>query len=508
MRFSKLFGKTLREAPADVTWVAEQLAMRAALLRRGNSFTRYLPLGYRALQRIRQIASEVFSKLGAQEADNFTNLETFTTFKSDLVSYRDLPRLIFSPHHIRKISAIAFDSSQVDYESMSRSIYQGLQQIYVNCGISVSVVENRRGKTYFITPHPHGYQELLICTSSTCGYADVAQQAVFNTPDGISGDPLPLKKVETPHCSTIATLAEFLKIETCQTIKAVMFVTDQEEFIFVVIRGDLEVSIAKLSDALNITSANDATEAEILAIGAVPGYASPTRLKVAANEKERGKGNVTVIADQSILSGNNFAAGANEAGYHFINVNYPRDFQATLVADIALAKEGAACIRCGSPLKSETAFVLGSCHAIGPTELTYLANTGRPEPVWLGAFDLDPQQMLLAIIDQHHDEAGIVWPASVAPYDIHLVRLGKAPETLEAADKLYADLQATGKTVFYDDRDESAGVKFADADLIGLPIRLTISDKSLKAGGVELKRRTESEKVMVGLEEILKSVGG
>jgi len=202
--------------------------------------------------------------------------------------------------------------------------------------------------------------------------------------------------------------------------------------------------------------------------------------------------------------GSNFAAGANESGYHVINVNFPRDFKATIVADIALAagREGAGCARCSGTLRAQKAFTLGACRNAGEIESTYLAENGKPQPIWLGQYRLDVDQLMMSIIEQHHDEAGIVWPVSVAPFDVHLLRLGKAQETIATADQLYAELQAAGKEVLYDDRDESAGVKFADADLIGVPLRVTVSDKSLKAGGAEVKKRNSAEKSIMPVEAI------
>ncbi len=497
MRFSQLFGKTLREAPANVTLLADQLAMRAAMKRRST-----MPLGYRVIQKIWGLIEESAARLDGQEANLNIQDDNNSEYQSDIKSYRDLPKYLFHLGGGERYMGSSLHANQVDFEAGYRAIYHSLLEVFRRCELTVSAVEFGKDRTSFVVPHSQGLMPLLVCQSRDCGYASIADFADVPIQEGISSSPKPLTKVETPHCATIAALAEFLKIETRQTIKAVMYSLDDEEFVFVVIRGDLDVSEAKLFRVLKHgINLQPATEAEIIAAGAVPGYASPTGLKVAASLKERGKGVVYVIADPSIQSGANFAAGANEAGYHFINVNYPRDFQVTAIADIALASEATPCPRCGSPLRSEQAFVLGSCEKIGPTALTYLTEAGRPEPVWLGTYRLQLGQIMTCIIDQHHDEAGIVWPAAVAPYDVHLVRLGKALETIQAADKLYEDLQAAGRTVLYDDRDEaSAGVKFTDADLIGIPLRITISDKSLKAGGVEVKRRDSVEKTVVALE--------
>lgn len=519
MRFSKLFGKTLREAPWHITRTAEQLAVRAALTRRHLAGVAFLPIGYKALNRIEELIAEALQELGGQKAALYFQTDTLDAYKPDIASYRDLPRLVYWSDYPTEFGGLCMRSA-ADVETGYREIYEALVQAMQRCGLSLSAVEAGRSATCFVVPHSQGDYKLLICTSNNCGYCSTATWAEFKIPEGLHGEALPLTKIKTPHVPTIAALAEFLKIETRQTIKAVLYVTERNEFIFVVIRGDLDVNEVKLGEILGPSSARPAnvrrpailrpaTEAEIEAIGAVPGYASPTGLRVAANEKERGKGKVTVVADHSIEVGANFVAGANEVGYHFTNINYPRDFQVTMMADIAQAEIGSACPHCGEPLRGETAFFLGSYSNGGASELTYLSNSGRPEPVCLDYIYLEPDEILLSVIDQHHDEAGIVWPKAIAPYDVHLIRLGKGPEPLEVADRIYAELEAAGKTVLYDDRDEaSPGVKFADADLIGLPVRVTVSDKGLKAGTVEVKRRESAEKVTVAVGDAVAVVRG
>lgn len=502
MRFSKLFGKTLREVPTNVQRPGEQYALRAALLRSGTQWVNWLPLGYAALGRMHGLASQALSALGGQEAYVVVTPDTAGLFQGDIVSYRDLPRLTYRMHTGHSISAAAFNRNQADSESSQREVGQVFFELLQASGVASIAVESGPDETHWVTVNPLGDQELLTCGSPECGYHAKSELARFKAPEGPSAESGALLKVATPHCNTIAELARFLNIETRQTLKAVMYTADTGEFVFVVVRGDLEVSQAKLLRILKARSLRPATEAEIAAAGAVPGYASPVGLKVAPSLKERGRGRVTVIADSSVLQGANFAAGANEPGFHFTQVNYPRDFNASLVADVAQAQIGSACPACGRPLRLERSFELGGAQHAGPVGLNYLSDAGRPEPVWLDIFWLRPEAVLLASLDQHHDEVGIVWPDALTPADVHLVRLGKAPETLVAADQLYLDLQAAGHRVFYDDREESAGVKFTDADLIGLPVRVTVSDKSLKAGGVEVKRRSSPDKVVVALANL------
>ncbi len=514
MRLSQLFGKTLREAPADANTISAQLAARAGLIRRAGGVTAYLPLGQRVQQKIRQIVREELRAVAGQELVLPDPLPA-QLFRSDIGSYRDLPRLVFDPSGK---SAIAYSlcPNLEGLQAAFRNTYHTLLRVFEKCEVSIAAVEAGRETYAFVAPHEKGNESLLICNSRDCGYASLAAYAGQRLPEIAGDEPRPLEKVATPHCPTIAALADFLKIETRQTLKAVMYMRNEAEFVFVVIRGDLEVSEQKLITALaplgNGTTLRPATEAEIVKVGAVPGYASPAGLQVAESLAERpstaplpgsaqGAPLVYVVADPSVSVGSNFAAGANEAGYHFINVNYPRDFKATVVTDIALAQEGALCARCGAEtLRAQRAFLLGVCRNAGASSLTYLAENGKPQPVCLGEYRLDLEPLLLTLIEQHHDAAGIVWPAPVAPFDTHLVRLGKAPEIIAAADQLYADLQTAGRAVLYDDREESAGVKFTDADLIGVPLRVTVSDKSLKAGGVEVKRRESVERKVIEIE--------
>jgi prolyl-tRNA synthetase len=506
MRFSQLFGKTLREAPAGVVRPGEQLALRAALLRPGSRWVNWLPLGHAFLLRLHARAARSLAALGGQEAYVVVTPETVHHYQGDIVSYRDLPRLTYRLHVGHSISAASFNRNQAEAGAAFQATTQAFVDLAQAAGIRPSAVEAGPGETHFVAVHPQGDQELLICTSPECGYAALSAWAGFQAPAGLVSEPAPLQKVATPHCATIAELADFLKIETRQTLKAVLYTADNAELVFIVIRGDLEISEAKLLHTLKARTLRQATATEIAAAGAVPGYASPAGLKVAAGAKERGRGKITVVADSSIESGSNFAAGANEAGYHFVQVNFPRDFQVTLLADIAQARPGSPCPRCGAALQFERAFELGGCHDAGPTRLNYLSEAGRPEAVWLGVYWLRPEAVLLACLDQNHDAAGIVWPDALAPADVHLVRLGKAPATQAAADTVYEELRAAGKNVLYDDRDESPGVKFADADLIGLPVRLTVSDKSLIAGGVEVKRRVGADKVIMNLGDVLNTV--
>ena len=318
--------------------------------------------------------------------------------------------------------------------------------------------------------HSAGGESLLLCDS--CGYAASRWDARFSLPAPSEDAPRPLRKVETPHCATIEDLAAFLEIPAEKTAKALMFTRVADgAFIFVVVRGDRQLSERKLTRLVGET--RPATEDEILAAGAAPGYASPIGVKDAL-----------VVVDEMIPRSANLAAGANETGFHFVNTNYGRDYTADIVADLALAQEGDRCPECGAPLHREKADLLARTEG---------------ESVSLDVF-----ACLHAIAETHHDDYGLILPEAVAPYDLALLWLpGRKTDTRPAADALYRDLQNAGFRVMYDDREARAGVKFNDADLLGMPIRITVGERGLNEGNVEVKRRMEKERQIVPLSEIL-----
>jgi len=275
-----------------------------------------------------------------------------------------------------------------------------------------------------------------------------------------------------------------------------------ERFVFAVVRGDMEVNETKLANAIGAQSLRPATEAEIRAVGAVPGYASPVGLKDAV-----------VIVDDAIPTSPNLVAGANQEGYHMLNVNYGRDYTAHMVTDIAAAREGDACPNCGGPLHTVRGVEVGNIFKLGTRYSDamgcyFLDRDGNKKPVIMGSYGIGSGRLLACIAEEHHDDQGLIWPITVAPYQVHLVALsGKESAPVQAAaERIYQELISAGVEVLYDDREESPGVKFTDADLIGLPIRLTVSERSLKEESVEFKRRDQKEKSLVPRQQILSRV--
>jgi len=294
-----------------------------------------------------------------------------------------------------------------------------------------------------------------------------------------------VREVETPGCTTISAVAEYLGVPESRTLKAVFYADWDGRIVFAVIRGDLEVDPVKLERAAGRGKLHVATEEELVAAGMVPGYASPVGVS---------KG-LLVVADESALSGQNFVAGANRPGFHLTGVNAGRDFTPDVWADIAAASAGDPCPRCGSPLGTARGLILGRFreHSAALSEnlgLLYLDRQGKPVPLRFLSAEFDAVKVMEAIAAFSHDGSGLVWPAAVAPYRFHLLTIKpKKEEVRAAAESLYRSL---GGEVLYDDRDASPGVKFSDADLIGLPVRVTVSPKSLEKGGAEVKLRVDT----------------
>jgi prolyl-tRNA synthetase len=421
-------------------------------------------------------------------------------------------------------------SLDTDWDGLDRQ-YQAHYQAYFNifrrCGLQVIAVSGDVGmmggklahEFMFLTPI--GEDSLLICQQ--CGYSANRQVAVFRKQALPAEAALPLEKVATPDCKTIESLANFLHIPASHTAKAVFMIASvltqagkaDERFIFAITRGDMEINETKLANAVNARSLRPATEKEIKAVGAEPGYASPVGLQNQSDSKP------IVVADELIPQSANLVSGANEAGFHLLNVNFRRDYTADIVQDITAARDGDGCPQCGHPLQLVRGVEVGNIFKLGARfsddmGCTFQDKDGQEKPVIMGSYGIGLGRLLACVAEAHHDEKGLIWPVTVSPFQVHLVVLMGRPDAgetsasanqpAEMAESLYQLLRSQGIDILYDDRIETPGVKFNDADLIGNPLRLTVSERSLKQGGVEAIRRDRTDKVIVPIDQVLEWV--
>ncbi|MBM2850288.1 MAG: proS [Anaerolineales bacterium] len=454
--------------------------------------------------------------------------------RKEIRSYRQLPLLLYhiqtkwrdDPRpragliRVREFTMKDSYSLDADWEGLDkqyRAHYQAYFNIFNRCALPVIAVKSDVGMMGGQMAHeftyltPIGEDTLILCDH--CGYTANRQIARFQKSAAAQEEPKSMEKVATPHMTTIAGLAEFLGVPKSQTAKAVFLVAtltegdkDVDRFVFAVVRGDMELNETKLANAVKAKDLRPAREDEIRAVGAVPGYASPLGLKDRALPATP----LLVVVDDAVQSSPNLVAGANEEGYHVLNTNYGRDYKADLVADIAAADEGAPCPNCGNTMRASRGVEVGNIFKLGTRYsdslgCTFLDQGGKAKPILMGSYGIGVGRLLACIAEERHDEYGLIWPVSVAPYHVHLASL-PGGEAASAAARLYDELQAAGVEVLFDDRNERPGVKFMDADLIGLPLRVTVGDKSLKKGGAELKRRNSKESVVVALSELVERV--
>jgi prolyl-tRNA synthetase len=359
----------------------------------------------------------------------------------------------------------------------------------------------------FMVLNPAGEDLLVLCDS--CGFSANRQVAAVRVPVGSRAPELPVEEIETPGTTTIAELATFLGIDAAGTAKAAFFMAGDGRLITAIVRGDRDVNETKLSNAAKVSGGlRPATVEEIRAAGMEPGYGSAV-----------GAHDTTVVVDELAASTPNLVAGANRVGYHLRNVNLGRDYQADLVTDIDNAREGDGCPVCGHPLILRNGIEVGNIFKLGTRYsaalgATYLGEDGQAHPIVMGSYGIGLGRNVACVVEAHHDEKGIAWPDEVAPYPVHLVSIGtnREPRVAELAAELHDGAAAAGpragaaglpggREILWDDRDESPGVKFTDAELLGMPWIVTISPRSLAAGGVEVTRRATGKRVVLPLEE-------
>lgn len=551
MRMSRLFSKTLREAPNGADSKGYEYLLRAGFIRQlGAGIFSLLPFGFNATKKIEQIIRQEMNAIGGQEilmplvnpADIWketgryysidkemsrfsdrvgrdmvlamTHEEAVTDLaRGEIDSYKRLPLLVYQIQtkwrddprpragliRVREFTmkdSYSFDVDQEGLDAQYAAHYKAYFRIFSRCGLPVIVVGADSGMMGGKISHEYMYLSSIgedtIITCPSCGYTANRQVATFAKTNYVE----PMKqtqKVLTPECKTIDELAAFLKIEKRQTAKAVFMVgtfindtngEEQDKLIVGIVRGDLDVEENKLQNAARANALRPAHCEEILQKQMVPGYGSAIGCSK----------DVLVIVDDSVANSNNLVAGANEEGYHLLNTNFGRDYTGQ-VADIASAAAGYSCPECSKPLSSSKGVEVGNIFQLNTRysesmNCSYQDEGGLRKPVIMGSYGIGVGRLLACLAENYSDEQGLSLPISVAPMQVHLVSLVK---DAEIGEQIYNKLSDAGIEVLYDDRKESAGVKFADADLIGLPIRITLGNRSLKEGKVEVKLRRNLE---------------
>ena len=546
-RASTLFLPTLRDAPSDADAVSHKLLVRGGFIRQvAAGLWTFTPLGWKVHRKVEQVIREELDAIGAQEwlapvltpaelweatgrlgipeifhlqdraARRFvlplTHEETFTFHARELQSYRQLPQAWYhfqtknrdEPRPrgglLRLREFIMKDSYSFDRddEGLDRSFsahWGAYTRIFERCGIEAYAVQAESGmmggseSIDFLAPSGSGENTLVTCEN--CDFAaDLEIAHAIPRPPEL---PAPLDapvEIETPGATTIEALAGFLGIDPAATSKAMPVVRDDGTVVLALVRGDDRLEEAKLAAALG-SAVRPATEDEIrAAFGADPGSLGPVGF---AGE---------VLADETLREGQ-YVAGANRTGWHLRGVEHGRDFTARF-ADIRVPKEGDTCIRCGGRLSFQTAIEVGHIFKLGtkysvPLQATFLDEEGVERPLVMGSYGIGPARVLAAAVEQGADDAGIRWPASLAPYDVHVVVL---PGAEEVGERAAATLSEAGCSVLLDDRDLRAGEKFADADLIGLPRRVTAGKKSLEDGAVDVRDRLTGADTRVNVDEL------
>jgi len=561
MRMAHLFGRTLRQAPADAELISHQLMVRAGMIRPlGAGIYSLLPLGYRVIRKVEAIIREEMDAIGGQEmlmpvvhpADVWKRSGRFeavgpemTRLKdrgdrdmvlamtheevvadiaaTEINSYRQMPQIVYhlqtkfrdEPRarggliRVREFTmkdsySLDVDEAglEVSYEAHAVAydrIFTRLGMDFIKVGADVGMMGGSKSEEYMAFS-PNGEDLLLICPNGD--YAANREVATFQRDPAPAEDLLPMEEVETPNATTIQALADYLTVPLSKTAKAVFFMAGSGRFVFAVIRGDLDINETKLRNAIKESEIVPATVEQIRAIGAEPGYGSPV-----------GVHDAYVIVDESIASSPNLVAGANRVGWHLRNVNLGRDFQANQVADIAAAAEGHQCPVCGEPMVARRAIEIGNIFKLGTRYsealgATYLDAEGESHPIVMGSYGIGVGRSAATVVEQRYDDKGILWPMSIAPFHVSLLSLGTDEPVIAATDDLYTALTAAGIEVLYDDRAERPGVKFNDAELIGNPVRLSISKRTLEAGEVELRLREASESEMVPRDTVVERVRG
>ena len=562
MKLSKMHIKTLREVPAEAEIPSHILLIRTGMIRKlASGIYGFMPFGWRSVRKIEDIIRSEMDKAGGQEIHmsaiqpaelwqesgrwfaygpelwrvkdrngrDFclgpTHEEIFTDIiRNDVSSYRQLPMNLYqiqtkyrdearprfglmrSREFIMK-DAYSFDR---DFEGLDKSyddMYKAYEKIFTRCGLTFRPVEADTGAIGGSNSHEFtalsevGESEIAYCEK--CSMAATTERAQCVDAPADTEEMLPMEEVNTPGTKTIEAVADFLGMPQTKTIKALLFVTydeegNEKEYVAAFVRGDRELNMTKLINALNIPehAIEFADEAKMSQkTGCVGGFTGPVGLH-----------DCKVVVDSELTGLRNLCAGANKENYHVKNVNYGRDYKGDIVTDLKLLKEDDPCPVCGAPVKHARGIEVGQVFKLGTKysqamNAVYKDENQQDRLIVMGCYGIGVTRTLSAIVEQHHDENGIIWPMSVAPYHVIITLVKPGDETQEAvAEEIYSRLSDAGVEVLLDDRDERPGVKFKDADLLGIPVRITVG-KRAPEGVVEYKLRREAEKQEMSVSE-------
>ena len=565
MLASKLYSPTLREIPADAEIASHQYMLKAGMIRKnGGGLYSFLPLGRRVELKIEAIVREEMENIGAQEimmpimqpaeiwhesgrwnaygpemfkledrhGNHFclgpTHEELITTLvRNELRSYKQMPVTLWQMQNkyrdeirprfglMRSREFVMKDaySFDVDEEGLHKSYqdeYEAYTRIFTRCGLNFKPVEADSGQIggnhthEFMALAQAGEAEIVSC--SKCDYAADIEKAVPQAVEMPAEDAKDVELIETPNCSTIEDLAQFLHIPVEKTIKAVAFTIDGEKTVLCMVRGDHEVNDVAVQNFVGGNVIEPATEDELKAHGLQPGYMSPMGADKPDNET------FFVLVDPSAMNVPNGVTGANKAGYHYQNVNPSRDFKDVTATTIRNMVEGDKCPHCGALVEIVRGIEVGQVFELGTKysealHATFLDQNGKAKPYVMGCYGIGVTRTIAAAIEQFHDEHGIMWPVAIAPFEVAIVPVSsKDQDQVRIAGDLYQALQAAKADVLLDDRNERAGVKFNDADLIGYPVRITAGKKSASEGTVEIKVRRTGEQEVVPIDQAVARV--
>lgn len=559
MRMSKMLMPTLKEVPSDAEITSHQLMLRAGMIRKmASGIYNQLPMGIRVFRKVEDIIREEMNAKGAQEIScallvpaelwqasgrwdamgpemfrlkdrngrdyclGPTHEETFTSIvKNEITSYKQLPlnlyqietkfrderRPRFGAMRTRNFTmkdAYSFDADQEGLDKSYNDMFDAYTRIFARCELDNSPVQADSGamggsaSAEFMVKSEVGEDEIVFC--SGCDYAANIEKATSVNHEASTEEMKEMSEIETPNVHTIEELQEFFKMDGGQFAKTLIYYADGKT-VAVVVRGDRDVNETKVANAIGgAVEFELASEDTIKAVtGAEVGFAGPIGIKTDY-----------LFIDQEVVDQRNVIIGANKTGYHIQNVNFGRDFEGQ-VGDFRNVQEGDKCPKCGQPLEIMRGVEVGHIFKLGTKYsesmgATFLDQNGKSQPIIMGCYGIGVERTVAAVIEQHHDENGIIWPLAIAPYHVVVVPVNvKKEEHLKNAEKIYDELQAAGVEVLLDDRNERAGFKFKDSDLLGIPMRITVG-KDITDGKVEFKLRKESDKELISVDEVLDRV--